>query len=183
VSWTRRLLVTCAFALMIAGVALMVTQEDELFLALSLAGFALVLVAVPSLPREAERVEQGPAAAAPPAPEATPRRAEPEAAPAEAEPVAPSEAVAPAEPVAPSGPEPVAAEAAVPEPTEPAVPTAPIAPEPAEPPAGRGGEPVSAPAAAAGERGGRLTELSARDFALAGAAAGAALWLWRRVRR
>ena len=176
-SWTRRLLVTCAFALMLVGVALMIIQEDELFLALSLAGFALVLVAVPSLPREAE---PGAGVGRPAAPEAEPGAAEPES----AEPAPPGPAAA-----APAGPEPAE-------------------PEPAEGSAGGGGEllpapPSAAPPAAAalayepaaragaaqpeppggGEPGGRLSDLSARDLALAGAAAGAALWLWRRVRR
>lgn len=59
-SWARRGLVVLAFAMMIAGVALLVTQESELFLILSVAGFALVLVAVPSLPREAEQDEPAP---------------------------------------------------------------------------------------------------------------------------
>ena len=51
-SWTRRILVLLAFALMVGGVALMITQREELYLAASMAGFVLMLAAVPSLPRQ-----------------------------------------------------------------------------------------------------------------------------------
>jgi outer membrane biosynthesis protein TonB len=179
VSWTRRLLVTCAFALMIVGVALMIIQEDELFLALSLAGFALVLAAVPSLPREAE---SGAGEGLPPAPEAGPVAAEPES--AEPPPPGPAAAV-------PAGPEPEPVE---PEPTKGSAedrdePLPAPAAAAAPPAAAQAPEPPARAAAAApghpvgGEPGGPLGARSARDLALVGAAAGAALWLWRRVRR
>lgn len=182
-SWTRRLLVACAFALMLAGVALMVIEEDELFLALSLGGFVLVLVAVPSLPHDEETEEPGARAA-----ESGPAELMP--APQEAE---PPERAAPAPAAVTAAPDPTASGPAVPEPDAPdPAPPEPIAPEPAAPepiaPEPAAPEPI-APGRAApefppgGEPGGRLRDLSPRGIALAGAAAGAALWLWRRATR
>jgi hypothetical protein len=243
VSWARRGLVVLAFAMMIAGVALLVTQESELFLILSVAGFALVLVAVPSLPREAEQDEPAPED------EATERAATPaaaggrtgtvtvlarsdgaaQAAGADAgaapdrmaspssEPDAPIAATdpetdvvagsatsapatapspAPAAPAEPEGPS-----ERQPDPLEHAAPVAPEAipapdadiagdePEPAvasvpgPPPYVAESSPTPVPA---GSSAGAHREVSPRTVAAAGAAsvaAGAALWIIRRVRR
>lgn len=192
-SWTRRFLVLVAFALMLAGVALMVTQKEELYLGLSVAGFALVLAAVPGLPREpvgdevlAEPAAPRPAPGEPPtglehAPsgQGAPRRAEAqelepppreEPTPADAEEPAPADA----EPVAPAGTEPAA------EPAGGGGEPAAAATAPASPPV-QPAEPLKRPAAA---RLGRPSPREpARRLLIGGIAAVAVLVLWRWLRR
>lgn len=175
-SWTRRVLVTCAFALMLAGVVLMVTQKEELFLALSVVGFALVLVAVPSLPKEAAGEDRAPGVAPPPRTEPPAAVTEPPGTEAVTVPASdetePGGREAEPEPVAPAGPR-----AEVPPPGG-AAGAGTVAAQPPPPP---GAAASAAPAEY--ERGGGTTELSARNVAIAGAAAGVVVWLWRRVRR
>lgn len=242
-SWTRRVLVMLAFVLMVGGVALMVTQREELYLAASAAGFALVLAAVPSLPRQratdAEAAgEDEVAGAVADAP--TPRRKgsgsgqdgaalgtrewtgnvtvlpRPAGEPAASErgaPAEPGEAAAsghdaPSEPGQAATPEhggPVeAGQAATPEHGASAeaegeraagpLPRAPARDAGEQPPAAAPPRAADAPPAAAASEQARpspstpgsrasAADVSPRGLAIAGAAAGAMLWLWRRARR
>lgn len=211
-SWTRRILILVAFAVMLGGVALMVTQQDELWLALSLAGFVLVLAAVPSLQRERaateDRAEETEAEAEAAGEElAAPRqrtgnvmllpREDAQADGRDGEGVP---AVAGEEPGGVEGGDPATREHPALAAAGEAVPSEGAAPSDAS--AAPGDEPVdaadpeagtAAPAprfapsqqprpALAGRRQRAGAERSRRNVAIAGAAAAAAAWVWRRRR-
>ena len=202
----RRLFVLAGFTLMVAGIVLLLSQEEEIFVALSVLGFVVVVAAVPRL----ERGEAGaaPATSVQPAPAVEPPTgtqpptgdvtvvsgeptlehpavADPEAfgdgqepRPEPSEPPAPAPEPEPAEPVpAEKTPEPAPAEPES-EPAEPEL----AEPAPAFPAPERWGS-WRPPADAQGAPGSARPR--ARTVAVAGAAvtAAAALWAWRRARR
>jgi len=202
VSPARRLIILAGFTLMVAGIVLLLSQEEEVFVALSVLGFVVVVAAVPRLERggagAAPATGVQPAAAVEP-PTGTdsstgdvtvvsgePTLEHPAVADSEAfgdgqeprpelsEPPAPAPEPEPDEPVpAETTPEPAPAE---PEPAEPAEP-APAFPAPER--WGSWRPPADAPGATGSAR------PRARTVAVAGAAvtAAAALWAWRRARR
>jgi FtsH-binding integral membrane protein len=50
VSPARRLIILAGFTLMVAGIVLLLSQEEEVFVALSVLGFVVVVAAVPPTP-------------------------------------------------------------------------------------------------------------------------------------
>lgn len=203
----RRLIILAGFTLMVAGIVLLLSQEEEIFVALSVLGFVVVVAAVPRLQRERDEAGAVPATGVQPAAEVEPATdAQPPTEPGIELPPG-NATVVPSEPTLEHAavedseaseheqepqPEPAAPPPAAVEPAPAATPVpAPASPELAEPapsfPAPkRPGtwQPPSPPAnrqAATGPGG-----LSARNVAVAGTAAGAAgalLWAWRRARR
>ena len=197
-SSARRLIVLLGFTLMVAGVLLLVTQEEEIFVALSVLGFVVVVAAVPRLRRERSEAGDEPATGVQPGAGAEPATG--------IQPTTGNVTVVPSEPTLehpaaadpetsreehepePAPPPPAALE---PAPPAPPVPTA-TAPEPEE----RAAAPsfrrperwdlgqASSPSASGRARTGPPRP-SARTAAVAGTAAGAGalLWAWRRGRR
>jgi len=186
VSSARRLIVLLGFTLMVAGVLLLVTQEEEIFVALSVLGFVVVVAAVPRLKRERSEAGDEPATGIQPTTgnvtvvpsEPTlehPAAADPETSREEHEPEPAPPPPAALEPAPPAPPVPTATP---PEPEERA--PAPSFRRPERWDAGQASSPSASGRARTGP-----PRPSARTAAVAGTAAGAGalLWAWRRGRR
>jgi len=195
VSPARRLIILAGFTLMVAGIVLLLSQEEEVFVALSVLGFVVVVAAVPRLSREPSDAGWGGTADEPPAEAGF----EPPTDNVTVVPGGPTlEHAAVADPKAPDDQEPQPEPAAAPPGALEPAPPAPLVAAPAPP---KLAEPAPAPPFPAPERWGTWQPpsppadgqaaagpagLSARKVAAAGAAAGAAgalLLAWRRARR